>query len=89
MNERPLSTHSPEDQEPLRIADVEQAVEMLKCGKAPGLDGVPTERIQHSGPASIQVLLKLWIQMWCSCSWPDAWKRQEIVMNKDRWKVGL
>ena len=82
MNERPLSTHSPEDQEPLPLlAEVEQAVGMLKCGKAPGLDGVPTERIQHSGPASIQVLLKLCIQIWCSCSWPDDWKRQEIVMT--------
>ena len=81
VNERPLSTHSPEDQEPLPLlAEVEQAVGMLKCGKAPGLDGVPTELIQHSGPASMQVLLKLCIQIWCSCSWPDAWKRQEIVM---------
>ena len=62
------------------LFEVEQAVGMLKCGKAPGLDGVPMELIQHSGPASIQVLLKLCIQIWCSCSWPDAWKRQEIVM---------
>ena len=81
VNERPLSTHSPEDQEPLPLlAEVGQAVGILKCGKAPGLDGVPAERIQHSGPASIQVLLKRCIQIWCSCSWPDAWKRQEIVM---------
>ena len=66
VNERPLSTHSPEDQEPLPLlAEVEQAMGMLKCGKAPGLDGVPTELIQHSGPASIQVLLKLCIQIWC------------------------
>ena len=55
---------------------------MLKCGKAPLLDGIPTKLIglQHSGPASMQVLLKLCIQIWCSCSCPDAWKRQEIVM---------
>ena len=60
VNERPLSTHSPVDQEPLPLlAEVERAV------------GIP---------ASIQVLLKLCIQIWCSCSWPDAWKRQEIVM---------
>ena len=73
VNERQLSTRSPQDQEPPPLlAEVEQAVGMLKCGKAPGLDGIPTERIQHSGPASIQ-LLKL-------CSWPDAWKRQDIVM---------
>ena len=82
MNERPLSTRSPEEQEPpLLLAEVEQAVGMPKCGKAPGLEGIPTERIQHSGPASIQALLKLCIQIiWCGCSWPDAWKRYEIVM---------
>ena len=51
-----------------------------ECGKAPGLDGIPTEVIHHSGPASIQVLLKLCINIWCSCRWPDARKRQEIVM---------
>ena len=81
VNERPLSTRSPDEQEPPPLlVGVEQAVGMLKCGKAPGLDGIPTELIQHSGPTSIQVLLKLCIQIWCSCCWPDAWKRQEIVM---------
>ena len=50
MNERPLSTRSPEEREPLPLlAGIEQAVGMLKCGKAPGLDGIPTELIQHSG----------------------------------------
>ena len=69
VNERPLSTRSPEDQEPPPLlAEVEQAVGMLTCGNAPGLDGIPTELIQLSGPASIQVLLKLCIQIWCSCS---------------------
>ena len=80
VNERPLSTHSPENQEPLPLlSEVEQEVGMLKCGKAPGLDGASTELIQQSGPASIQVLLKLCIQIWCGCSLPDVWKRQEIV----------
>ena len=36
MNERPLSTHSPEDQEPHPLlTEVEQAVGMLECGNAP------------------------------------------------------
>ena len=81
MNERPSSTRSPEDQEPPPLlAEVEQAVGMAKWGKASGLDGIPTKLIQHSCPASIQMLPKLCIQIWCSCSWPDTWKRQEIVM---------
>ena len=43
VNERPLSTRSPGEQEPPPLlADVEQAVGMLKRGKAPGLDGIPT-----------------------------------------------
>ena len=46
VNERPLSQRSPEDQEPPPLlVEVEQAVGMLKCGKAPGLDGIPTELI--------------------------------------------
>ena len=53
---------------------------MLKCGKTPGLDGVPAELIRNSGPASIRVLLKLCTQIWNSLNWPDAWKKQEIVM---------
>ena len=49
VNERPLSTRSPEEQEPPPLlTEVEQAVGMLKCGKAPGLDGIPTELIRHS-----------------------------------------
>ena len=80
-NERPLSIHKPEEQEPPPLYDeVEQAAGMLKCGKTPGLDGVPAELIRNSGPASIRVLLKLCTQIWSSLSWPDAWKKQEIVM---------
>ena len=80
-NERPLSIHNPEEQEPPPLLDeVVQAVRMLKCGKTPGLDGVPAELIQNSGPASIRVLLKLCTQIWNSLNWPDAWKKQEIVM---------
>ena len=30
-----------------------------------GVDGIPKKRIQHSGPVSIQVLLKLCIQIIC------------------------
>ena len=79
MNDRPLSTRSPADPEPPPLlAEVEQAIGMLTCGKAPGLDGIQTSLIRRSGPASIRVLLKLYIQI--CCSWPDAWKRQEIVM---------
>ena len=73
MNERPLSTQCPGDQEALSLlAEVEQAVGMLTCGKAPGLDGVPTALMQYSGPASIHVLLKLCIHIWCCCSWPET-----------------
>ena len=80
-NERPLSIHNPEEQEPPPLLDeVVQAVRMLKCGKTPGLDGVPEELIQNSGPVSIRVLLELCTQIWNSLKWPDAWKKQEIVM---------
>ena len=80
-NERPLSIHNPEELEPPPLLDeVVQAVRMLKCGKTPGLDGVPAELIQNSGPASIRVLLKLCTQIWNSLNWPDAWMKQEIVM---------
>ena len=69
VNERALSTRSPEDQEPPPLlTEVEQAVGMLKCGKASGLYEIPTKLIQHS------------FQHPFRCSWPDNWKRQEIVM---------
>ena len=44
VNERQLSTRSPQDQEPPPVlAEVDQPVGMLKCGKVPGLEGIPTE----------------------------------------------
>ena len=42
------------------MSDLEEAMELLKPGKAAGLDGITTEMIQHFGAKSVSWILDLY-----------------------------
>ena len=72
-----------EDVEPLPLLhEVTTAINQLKCGKSPGLDGIPAELIQSSETYGIKALHLLCNKIWETCQWPEEWKRQEFVMLK-------
>ena len=67
--------------EPL-LEEVLAAIDQLKSGKSPGLDGIPAELIKNSGLACKMAIHYLCLVIWSTCIllWPDDWKRQESVM---------
>ena len=62
------------------LAEDEQAILSLKKRKAPGLDGIVAELIQHVSSVCVLFLHKLCLDIWKTGRWPKAWKRQGIVM---------
>ena len=70
-----------EDTEPLPLLhEVTAAIDQLKTGKSPGLDGIPAELIKSSDTSGIKALHILCNKVWETCQWPEDWKRQEFVM---------
>ena len=54
------------------VSDIEQALNQLKHGKAPGLDGIVKEHITLSHPAIIMHLTFLFNMMSAHCYVPDS-----------------
>ena len=70
-----------ENTEPLPLVDeVTTAINQLKTGKSPGLDGIPAELIKSSDTAGIEALHMLCNKIWETCQWPEDWKKQEFIM---------
>ena len=70
-----------EHQEPIPLLEeITSAIEQLKSGKSPGLDGIPAELLKHSGEAGVAAIHHLCTKIWETCTWPDDWKLQEFVM---------
>ena len=65
--------------EPL-LEEVTTAIDQLKSGKSPGLDGIPAELIQNTEVACKAAIHHLCLVIWRTCTWPEDWKRQEFVM---------
>ena len=65
--------------EPL-LEEVTAAIDQLKSGKSPGLDGIPAELIKKAGAACKAALHYLCLVIWRTCIWPEDWKIQEFVM---------
>ena len=58
----------------------ERAILSLKKRKAPGLDGIVAELIQHASSVCGLFLHQLFLEIWKTGRLPKAWKRQEIVV---------
>ena len=62
------------------LDEVTIAINQLKTGKSPGLDGIPAELIKSSDTSGIEALHMLCNKIWETCQWPEDWKKQEFVM---------
>ena len=60
MNERAIS-----------LEEVGEAVNEIKSGKAPGLDGFPVECLKNGGMAVLEWLVKLLNLIWVLYQWTD------------------
>ena len=65
--------------EPL-LEEVMAAIDQLKSGKSPGLDGIPAELIKKAGATCKAAIHYLCLVIWRTCIWPEDWKIQEFVM---------
>ena len=56
----------------LLLAEVERAISSLQKRKAPGLDGIVAELIQHASSVYVLFLHKLCLEIWKTGRWPKA-----------------
>jgi len=71
---------SEEQEPPPLLSEIEQAINQLRAGKSPGIDGIPAELVKATGPNGIKMLHKLCKSIWATCHWLDEWKVQEFVV---------
>ena len=62
----------------LSMEELKQAISLLKCGKAPGPDGIMTEFIKHLGPMALNTYLSLFNQIWRTTV-PSDWKKSIVI----------
>ena len=60
-------------------AEIKNAINKLKSGKAAGCDNMPPEAIKAGGEVSEEVLLDLCNQIWSEEKVPDEWKKGLII----------
>lgn len=59
--------------------EIKTAVKEMKCGKAPGLDGVSADLLKADMDTSVEVLHDLLNKIWATERIPDDWTRGLIV----------
>ena len=88
INQRPVVTAL--DDIPTR-KELNLAIASLGDGKAPGVDGIPSEIWKHGGATLTNSLLMLIQQAWAEGSVPQEWKDANIVAifkKRDRTQCG-
>ena len=53
------------------VDEVTTAINQLKTGKSPGLDGIPARLIKSSDTSGIAALHMLCNKIWETCQWPE------------------
>jgi hypothetical protein len=76
INQRPLATAL--DDAPT-LEELQLAIASLADGKAPGVDGIPSEIWKHGGATLTNNLLRLIQQAWAEGSVPQEWKDANII----------
>ena len=64
---------------PPTMAEVEKAVKLLSCGKAPGADAIPAEVYKVGGPKLLLKLTELYHDMWMAGVIPQQLKDANII----------
>ena len=65
---------------PFTIEEIEHAMKQLKCGKAPGVDGIYSEMIKAGGSTITNALHKLFNKILLTNKIPEDFKKAEIVL---------
>jgi len=60
--------------------ELKKALTLMKTGKAPGLDGITTEMIQHFGPKTMSWVLNLFNNCADTCRIPNGWRKARGVV---------
>ena len=64
---------------PPSLEEIEDAVQSLKNGKAPGADGIPAEVYKYGGPSVVQALHSFFKTCWNEAELPQDFKDAKIV----------
>jgi len=64
---------------PIMEAEVQRALQEIKCNKAPGADDIPIELLKASGEEGVQVITTLCQKIWETGTWPDDWKKSVYI----------
>ncbi len=59
--------------------EVESDIARLKCGKAPGMDGITAEMLKYGDDAVVEWLLLLCERAWKKGEVPDDWTKAIII----------
>ena len=54
-------------------SEVSDAKQMLKEGKSPGIDNIPSEIIKHEGSSKTKFLTQICQKSWDNKIWPTQW----------------
>jgi len=59
--------------------EIEEAVNIQKKSKAPGVDNISAEEIQAAGNSGIEILLSMCRKIWEEEKFPQMWKKSIII----------
>ena len=65
--------------EPFTLEELQEAIKLLKPGKAAGLDGITTEMIQHFGGKTMAWILSMINKCADTCTIPTPWRKAKVV----------
>ena len=82
--EPPLYPDIPPEPPPL-LSEVEAAIKLLKYGKSPGMDCLPSDLLKTSGEFGMKSILALCQKIWSTYSWPKEWRQQEFLLLHKSW----
>ena len=75
----PVDKEEPTMNSPFVTKELEDALTMLKLGKAPGPDNITNEMLIHLGPCSKKKLLQLFNDGWRTGTVPQVWREAIMI----------
>ena len=74
-----ISLMTDTDNFPVHREEVEELVEFLKKGKAPGIDNIPAELVHAGGKVMIDTLHVICQKIWETGLWPTQWTQSLMI----------
>ena len=64
---------------PLKLRELQTALEKLKTRKSPGPDGITNEMLKHLGNTSLLKLLEIFNYSWETGTLPQIWREATVI----------